>query len=584
MPAVIDTAFVEIFPQFRDFAGQVQREVDGAARGISAGVSQSLEQAGAKLTSAGQQLSQVGGNLTRSVTLPLVGIAVASFKTAADFESSMAKIVGLVGIPREQIQAWEGDVRSLAIEFGKSGGEAADALYFITSAGLEGDVAMQALEQSLKASAVGLGETAVIADLTTSAINAYGSNVLSAADATDILVAAVREGKVEPDQLAGAMGRVLPVASAMGVSFDQVGAAFAAMSRTGTNANEAATQLRGILNGLLNPSAQARDQLDELGLSAQGLRDQIREEGLLATLETLTAAFGDNEEAQALVFGNVRALSGVMDLMGANSATTAEIFAELTDSTGALDAAFEETSDTAQFQLNQVLAELKDLLLEIGQSLLPIVVDALSRVRDVISRLRTAWEGLSDSQRELIIRIAGIAAAIGPLLVGLGTLLATFGGMITLIGRLAPLFAALTGPVGIVIAVIGLLAAAFLAADGDISGFADNMVNSITGIVEKISERLPVIIPQVVTFLIDLIDTLATTLTTLLPVVVSAAVELFQGLVDGLVQVLPVLLDAAITTVQSVATTVAENLRYSSSPGSTYSPRSSTGCWRRCRS
>jgi hypothetical protein len=34
-------------------------------------------------------------------------------------------------------------------------------------------------------------------------------------------------------------------------------------------------------------------------------------------LETLTEAFADNEQGAEDVFGNVRALSGVMNLMGA---------------------------------------------------------------------------------------------------------------------------------------------------------------------------------------------------------------------------------------------------------------------------
>ena len=141
-------------------------------------------------------------------------------------------------------------------------------MFFITSAGLRGQVALETLEASAKAAAVGLGDTATIADLATSALNAYGSDVLSAADATDVMVAAVREGKLEADALTGSMGRVLPVSSQMGIKFNEVGAAFAAMSRTGTGANEAATQLRSIMVTLLKPTKQAEEALAEMGLSS----------------------------------------------------------------------------------------------------------------------------------------------------------------------------------------------------------------------------------------------------------------------------------------------------------------------------
>jgi hypothetical protein len=76
--------------------------------------------------------------------------------------------------------------------------------------------------------------------------------------------------------------------------------------------------LRGIMTSLLKPTAGAEKALAEMGLSSEGLREQIQEEGLLSVLETLTDAFADNEQGAEDVFGNVRALSGVMDLMGSN--------------------------------------------------------------------------------------------------------------------------------------------------------------------------------------------------------------------------------------------------------------------------
>ena len=55
----------------------------------------------------------------------------------------------------------------------------------------------------------------------------------------------------------------------------------AAMSRTGTNAAQGATQLNSILSGLLKPTKQAEDALNLMGLSSAGLKQQIKDEGLL---------------------------------------------------------------------------------------------------------------------------------------------------------------------------------------------------------------------------------------------------------------------------------------------------------------
>ena len=238
-------------------------------------------------------MKSVGASLQRFSAIGVLA-GGAAIKMGVKFDESHDKNKILVGIAGDEVDAMGGKVRELAKQTGVSSTEAADALFFITSAGLRGSEAMDALEASLKASASGLGETKTIADLATSAMNAYGSDTLSASGATDILTAAVREGKLESSELAGSMGQVLPVASAMGVSFNDVGAAMAAMSRTGTPAAQAATQLTAIMAGLLKPTSQAEQALATMGLSSSGLKEQIREEGLLSVLGTLKERFDAN--------------------------------------------------------------------------------------------------------------------------------------------------------------------------------------------------------------------------------------------------------------------------------------------------
>jgi TP901 family phage tail tape measure protein len=359
-----------------------------------------------------QSMQRTGTRMTVGLTMPLVGIGAAAVKMAGGFETSMAKITALVGIPREQVKAWEDDVRGLAKTYGSTAGEAADALFFITSAGLRGQDAMSALEASLKASAIGLGDVAIVADLATSAMNAYGPSNLSATAATDVLTAAIREGKLEAGSLSGAMGRTLPLASAMGVEFNEVGAAFAAMSRTGTDANEAATQLNGILMSLQNPSSQADKQLAALGLSSSELRRQLKDEGLLAALQTLKVAFGENEEAAANVFNNSRALRGVLDMLGASADTTVDIFGNMANTAGITTEAFGVMADTMEFQNKQAMAELKDGMLEIGQVLMPIARDMANAIKGIAE----AFNSLSPGMKQTIVYAGMLVAAAGPFL------------------------------------------------------------------------------------------------------------------------------------------------------------------------
>ena len=309
----------------------------------------------------------------RVAAAAVAAVGVVSVREAAQFETSFAKIQGLVGVTADEIGVLEDAAKGLGPAFGVSANEAADALFFITSAGLRGAGATDVLEASLKGAAIGLGDTKTIADLATSAVNAYGESTLGGAEAVDVLAEAVRLGKLAPEELAGSMGQVLPLASNLGVSFAEVGAAMAGMSKTGTDASTAATQLRQILATLAKPTAEANRGLADMGLSAEGLRKQIKDEGLFATLETLTTAFDGNIEATSEVFGNIRALSGVLDLMGASVDDNRELFNQMTDATGVLDEAFGITSETAEFKFNKAMETSKGVLLDIGTTLLEMV-------------------------------------------------------------------------------------------------------------------------------------------------------------------------------------------------------------------
>lgn len=430
---------------------------------------------GSVMESAGQSIKNVGKNLTQYITLPLLAAGTAVFKFGKDFETELSKVVGLVGVSQKQVDSWGTEILEMAPKLGKAPQELAEALFYVTSAGIKGAEAMEVLEMAGKASAAGLGETSTIADLVTSAMNAYGKENLSAAQATDIVAMAVRQGKAEASELAGSMGAVLPLASEMGISFDQVAAAQAAMTRTGTDANEAATQLKSIMAGLLKPSKQAEEQLNAMGTSSSEMRKKIREEGLISALSDLkdmTNKYG--EEAMARVYPNIRGLMGVLDLMGANASENAKIFGEVSDSTGTLDDAFKTASETLDFKWNQALSKVKVTAIGFFDILKANMIPLLEKVSQILDWVGEKWKSLSPAIQQAIIVFAAIAAVIGPAMLVLGGIIATLGAAIGGIGTIItivagvistvglPVIAAIAAVIGIVVIAIGGLVASFI--------------------------------------------------------------------------------------------------------------------------
>ncbi len=400
---------------------EAQKSMESASARMAASMTPFNEQ----LKKTGDSLKKVGQDLSMYISLPLAGVGIASFMMGKKFEESMSKIIGLVGIAKEQVDIWAKEFIRLAPIVGQSAGDLAEAMFFITSAGLRGSDAMDALVISAKASTAGLGETKVIADLVTSAMNAYGSAVLSAEKAADILTATVREGKAEASELASSMGSVLPIASEMKVSFDQVGAAIAAMTRTGTDSATASTQLRAILSSLIKPTKQAETALESMGSSSAELRKTIREDGLIVALGKLREMTSQNEEAMGQVIPNIRAMSGVLDLVGANAADNIKIFEALTDTTGALNYAYKTATETVQYTYKSAMDASKSATIAFFDIIRDTAIPLLQTYGSFMQSITKVIQSLTDTQKKWVIGLFSVAVAIGPILMGLGVLTGT---------------------------------------------------------------------------------------------------------------------------------------------------------------
>lgn len=400
-----------------------------------------------RLESFAQRTQMIGRRMSALITTPLVGLATASFKVGGQVEESLNKIVGLVGVTHEQVAEWREEMERIGPDTGRSLTELADGMYFVASAGFTGADALDILEKSAQGAASGLGQTETIAHLVTSAMSAYGAENLNAAQATDTLVAAVREGKADAAELAGSIGSVLPLAAEMGVQFHEVGAAIAAMTRTGTDAPQAVTQLQAILAGLLKPAKQAEDTLAEMGTSSAELRRQIKDEGLLSamrTLRDLTDEYG--EDTMARVLPNIRALRGILDLMGANVEDNIGIFERMTDVTGSLDHAFETASQGGMHKVRQLIASSSVQLTRLSDVVIPAAIPMIQQLIEWIGWLGDSFAALDPETQQFIIMAAGIAAALGPALVAIAVF--------------ASLLGVLLSPIGLVVLGIAALVAA----------------------------------------------------------------------------------------------------------------------------
>ena len=364
-----------------------------------------------KFKGISQELGSVGSTLNRNVTLPLTLAGAASVKLASDFNTTFTRMATLAGVPVDQLGQLKQAVLDLARETGQAPAELAESLYQIYSSGVPASEAMSVLKASAQGAALGLGEAAGVADAVTSAINTYGAGNLTAAQAADQLTAAVRAGKGEAAAFAPQLGNLLPLASELGISFADTAGSLAYLTRSGNTASVASTKLEGVMRALVKPTQQGRDVLEQVGLSAEKLRQVVAEQGLPAALDLLQQKFAGNSELMGKFFEDSEGYIGNLALMKNGGEEWAQVLQEVNDSQGLVAEGMRTLQETPEFKMQQALADLQATAVELGTALMPILAGLAGGIAD----LANVFNSLPGPVQAGLVAIGLFAASLGPL-------------------------------------------------------------------------------------------------------------------------------------------------------------------------
>lgn len=397
-----------------------------------------------QVASMSAKMMTAGVLMTQFFTAPIAIFAGASTKAFADFEESLGKMAALTSFTTDQIKTMADEILRMTGQVGRSPKELAEGLYFIGSSGITDQaMAMDILTKSANASRIGLGETKVVADALTSVINAYGKEAITAGQATDIMVAAVREGKGEADALTRVFGHVMPLAVQLGVSFDQVAGSLATLTLSGKSASEASTQLARLFTTLIQASPRSEAALERFGISFKNLRKTLREGGMIAFMEQLKEMIGGNtldviENSKAYednigvlgnVFTNIRALLPVLDMMGPNFDNLKRVLGATGNAAYSLNNGVVKVAETFKDKWKRSVGDLTASLISFGSVLQGPVMEIMSKFTDFIGKLANKFAALPASTQQTAIAFGMLTAALGPLML-------VFGPFVTLVKTL----------------------------------------------------------------------------------------------------------------------------------------------------
>lgn len=443
----VGTGMVPIKPDATGFGADLERQIDKEG-------GPAAQRAGAK----------IGDGVKRAATAAFAGGVALLGKSVFDFagfDKGMREVFTLLpDITQPAMDEMSQQVKDFSADFGVLPTQVVPALYQSLSAGVPKDNVFAFLESAQKLAKGGVTDLATAVDGLTGVVNAYGEEMGSAGAFSDMMFTTVKLGKTTIGDLSDNLFQVTPIASSLGVGFDQVSAAMASLTLVTGNTSVASTQLKGALAELGKGGSTAFDSFVEA--TGKTFPDFIREGGTLGEGLLLMQQHAEaNGKTLGDMFGSVEAGQAALVLANGNAESFTANLAAMRDSSGATDAAFDTMSKGLAATMDRLKARFAVVLLDLGETMAP----TLEAFGLGIAGLLEALTALPAPLRTAIILggtlLAGLVAFAGPLLKAIQ--------LFQILGKTMALLA--TNPWFLAIAVLALAAYLIITNWSEVSDF-----------------------------------------------------------------------------------------------------------------
>ena len=509
-------------------------------------------------------MTVAAGNLiadfVKSAGSQLAGIAKSAVSIGSAFETSLAKVTTIADTSKLSTQQLSDQITAMSSKMGVAASDIAEATYQAISAGQDTSNAVAFAGQASKLAAAGFTSSSSAVDILTTALNAYGMSADQATHVSDVLLTTQNLGKTSVDELSASMGKVIPLAAAYGVSVENLSSGLAVMTANGIATAEATTYTKSMLNELGDSGSTVGKILQkQTGKSFAQLNAEGKSLG--DVLQILYNSVGGNSTAFAGLWSSVEAGTGALSLASGGADKFNSVLAQMQDSAGATEAAYETMTDTFQHKVESLQTLAENLGISLYNSMEGSLSDVAQWGIDCLTQLSTA---LTEGGPEAMLQAAGeilsdLASGIAEQLPGLMTT------GVEIITQLAEDIVAATPAMldtaaevlgalvqGIIDAIPDLITSATEVVAGFVDYLGDNadaIVDAGVQLMESLVTGIANNLPALITSAAGLIAKFAAALIEHLPDILSCGAELLATLAQGIVRSLENLAEAALACI-----------------------------------
>ena len=542
MAKAIQTAVVKVMGSLDPSVAKTVADVNKKFSGLKAGVAV----AGAGIAVAGAAIA--------GATTAAVAFGKTSLDAAAKFETGMSNIATLLdgdtATVNKRIAEMGDDIMGVAKKTGLATDDLSNGMYQIVSALGDSADATSQLEVAAKAAKAGGATTVDAINLLSAVTKGYGDTSGEAwSKASDLAFQTVKLGQTSFPELAASMGKVVPIASALNISQEELFGSFATLTGVTGSTAEVSTQLKSVFSGLMTPSTALSAKISELGYeSANAMLDQL---GLIGTLDKLSAACGDDKQAVAKLFSSVEAQTAVLALAGSQTENWVQKTESMAGAANATSNAFDKQTDNLQGKLAKMKQVFEAFKIKVGNILIPIVTDfvdkAIPKIEKVFDMIFPILKKVYSAAKPVIDGISNAIEAVMPIIGEIASFIMSSMESIT------PVIKSIVKSVGKIIkSVLPLIKTVFK--------YVVGIIKAISPVLQRVGNLIANVVEKIVPLVQVVTDTVTSILEAVMPVI-DGVIAGIMPLIDAAVNSVGKILDAVIPVINGIVKQVTKSIQ-----------------------